>query len=212
MNDSRSALVTLGWRTDTAARLDRAIRDFQAAWNLGEPLTVNGDVGPLTEEAIAASLARKKAGKPDISEHFSVWEFTCACGGKWSDCRRMWAPRQLISLAEGYRTIIGPFTPARACRCPKQNAAVGGAKQSMHLHGLALDLPVFRVTPKQIRKLQLVSGIGYYTSSAGKVVRHADMRHLSSSNPGGGSVAQPATWAYGKWTKAVPAPHGPKAG
>ena len=204
--ENKRILKALGWRVNTTARYRQAIRDFQAAWNLGPALTVDGDPGPKTRAALALSDKRRKAGKGDISEHFSAREFACACGGKWSACRRIWIRRSTVALAEQWRALTGPYTPARACRCPNQNSAVGGAKSSMHLHGLALDVPVYRVSAAQARRLGSVSGIGLYKSSAGEVVRHVDQRHLAPSNPGGGTVKNPAQWNYGTWSKTVPNP------
>lgn len=212
MTHSKTGLATLGWRVNTAARLDRAIKDFQRSWNLGPALKVDGIAGPKTNSALEVSLARKAKGLGDLSEHFSGWEFKCGCGGRWDDCRRIWPLRSLVQAAEAYRRVIGPFTPERACRCNRQNAAVSGAKNSQHLYGAALDVPAV-LPPNRLRDLKVASGIGIYRTSSHDVVRHFDVRHASGSGVAG-SITHPAAWDYGKLKdrngRLVPAPPLPK--
>lgn len=203
--DVKTALASLGWRVDTDRRLDQAIRDFQAMWNLGSPLTSDGDPGPKTLAALALSLLSKAAGRGDISEHFNAREFACNCGGRWDDCRRIWTPRAVIRAAEMYRDLVGPFTPERAGRCPTENARVGGVSNSQHLYGLALDVPVFKVTAAQAKALGVFSGIGVYLWQGNRYVRHLDLRHLRGSTS---TPSNPAAWDYGtaKTAPLTPAP------
>lgn len=196
MTDPRVALATLGWRTDTAARLDRAIRAYQAAWNLGTPLEVDGVVGEFTTAALEISLARKAAGKADLSKHFSAWEFACKCGGRYADCDRIWPSLTLVRAAETYRTLAGRFTPVSACRCPRHNKAVGGFSRSQHLHGVAMDVPaVYSV--KRVKALGAFAALGINTSN--KTVRHVDNRQLGPDNfPRiSGSTSDPYRFFYG---------------
>lgn len=195
-----SDLATLGWRTDTADRLAQAVRDFQRGWNLGQALTADGNAGPLTQAALAESVARRHAGLPDLSANFSAREFACNCDGRWADCRRIWTPRYVVRIAEQYRTLIGPYTPDRACRCPRENARVGGVSNSQHLYGLALDVPLYAVTAGQVETLGTVSGIGVYLWNGRRYVRHIDARHLRGSTS---TPSNPATWDYGT-AKAAP--------
>ena len=53
-SQASTMLTALGWRTNTAARLTQAIKDFQRMWNLGAALSVDGIVGPKTRDAISA--------------------------------------------------------------------------------------------------------------------------------------------------------------
>lgn len=202
----KTALATLGWRVDTSARLTQAIMDFQRCWNLGVALKITGIADPPTVAALDLSLALKGSGQPDISAHFSAREFACQCGGKSRECRRIWVARPVIQVAEQYRQLVGPFSPVRACRCPLQNRAVGGKRNSMHLYGLALDLPVYTVTAKQVKGLRSVSGIGVYTAGRRKVVRHVDARHLADSDRTGGTIASPVIWDYGVYRRTPLAP------
>lgn len=195
-----SDLTALGWRTNTDARYRQAIRDFQAMWNLGPALSIDGNDGPATRAALAVSMARRAKGLPDISANFSAIEFQCNCGDSGrtiaTDCRRIWTPRSTVQMAEKFRTLVGPFTPERACRCPRENARVGGAKSSQHLSGRGLDVPIYDVTVAQVRKATGCDGIGTYGGNGRLYVRHIDNR---------GSWAQ---WSYGslKTTPIAPRP------
>lgn len=186
--DVKRILSLLGWRVDTEARYVQAVKDFQRAWNLGPALTVDGDAGPKTHDALKISEARKKAGRGDISEHFSTHELDCKCLGKYASCRRIWATRSLLQALEKYRTLSGSFTPISVCRCPSHNAAVGGSTASAHMSGLAADVPaVYSVS--QVRALKAFTNIGY--NSKGGTVRHVDIRTNTT-----GTVTSPRTYPY----------------
>ena len=68
--------------------------------------------------------------------HFKVSEFTCKCG-----CGKNNIDQRVINMAEIIRLALGvPVRVNSGCRCDKHNRAVGGAKSSKHLKGLAADL------------------------------------------------------------------------
>lgn len=186
--DVKRILSLLGWRVDTEARYVQAVKDFQGVWNLGPALTVDGNAGPKTHAALKISEARRKAGRGDISEHFSTHELDCKCLGKYASCRRIWATRRLIQALEKYRTLSGPFTPISVCRCPRHNATVGGSTNSPHMSGLAADVPaVYSVS--RVRALRVFTNIGY--NSKGGTVRHVDVRSNTT-----GTVTSPRTYPY----------------
>ncbi len=178
----KTDLATMGWDVSTSVKLLQATVDFQGIWNLGDALRVDGHAGELTLKAMAVSMARRKAGKPDISAHFNASEFACNClkrrGTAYADCKRIWTPRSTVRLAEWWRSVVGPVSPVRAGRCPRENAFVGGAPKSYHLTGRALDWPVYSVTVATARKR--ATGVGYYTYTVGgksvQYARHTDNR------------------------------------
>ena len=54
-------LRRLGWRVRTTSEFTRCVRHFQAGWNLGTALSVDGSVGAKTSAALLKSEARRKA-------------------------------------------------------------------------------------------------------------------------------------------------------
>jgi hypothetical protein len=77
--------------------------------------------------------------------HFKESELACKCG-----CGLNNATSGLLFCLEEIHTAVNPpNTPTptpviirSACRCPKHNAAVGGAPNSQHLRGCAADIHV----------------------------------------------------------------------
>lgn len=81
------------------------------------------------------------------SEHFARRELNCKCG-----CRTpAHIAKNLAELAtylEQLRVLLGvPMTVHSGYRCPKHNAAVGGAKASIHMTGHACDFSTRMHTP-----------------------------------------------------------------
>ncbi len=74
---------------------------------------------------------------------------------------------------------------------------MGGAKNSQHLYGAGVDVPVYAITPTQLAKLRFVSGIGRYSWNGRDYVRHFDCRHASAYNTTGSGLSNPAMWSYG---------------
>lgn len=195
-SEARKLLARLGWRVNTTARYRQAVRDYQAMNNL-TALTVDGITGPKTLAALRESEKRRAAGVGDISAHFSAREFACKCGGKYADCRRIWAPRLMVQAAERARAIVGPYTPLSACRCVGHNAAVGGYSRSQHLHGLAIDFRTPAITPDRARAAGLASAIGVQRRTG--LIRHIDERAYGPDNypPAPRNRSSPYVYYYG---------------
>lgn len=190
---ARRVLPILGWTwsnssvTLSGGRLERAIKDFQWGWNLGPQLEIDGVPGAKTVAALELSAKRRAEGKTDFSPHFSAREFMCKCGGRYSDCRRIWVERELVNGAEAYRTLSGPFTPLSTCRCELHNKKVGGTPDSPHKLGQAFDMTA-RFSVARIAALRLFTNIGY--NRVGGTVRHVDIRRTR------GSKTNPHTFPY----------------
>jgi hypothetical protein len=166
-------LRNLGWRVRTTSEYTTCIRNFQAAWNLGAALAVDGKKGPKTDAALLLSESRRRAGKPTASANFGFLEVRCRCGGKYSSCQRIFIKREALQMAEKYRAKSGrPLTVVSACRCPSHNKAVGGSTTSRHPKGLAMDVPA-RYSPSTVKSWRVAKQIGY-SPSLNKVC-HIDM-------------------------------------
>lgn len=185
MSGANTIINNLGFRTPRA---------FQAAWNLGTPLAVDGIIGPKTTAAAAKSWTRHQRGQSDLSAHFSASEFRCHCGGKFAGCANVLVLRQLLASLETYRTHYGhPVSIVSGYRCPKHNAAVGGATHSQHLYGAAADLNQV-LSHSTVQGWHLFAGIGYVRSTG--LVAHVDRRDASGHNTTHSSTSHPALWTY----------------
>jgi len=180
-------LSRLGWRVDTAARYSQALKNFQIGWHLGNPLKIDGVLGETTSRALLLSEARRAKGLGTASANFSFSEMACKCGGKYAGCQRIWTRRSVFATLEKSRAKLGkPISITSGCRCIDHNKSVGGATQSQHLYGLAVD---WRGPDKDVtRGWKIWHGIGYGGRS--DVSLHTDLRS-------GSSGASPTTWVYG---------------
>ena len=74
-----------------------------------------------------------------LSDNFDSKEFACRCCGELPPDGM---DPNLIHVLENIRHLLGdrPITVLSGYRCPKHNAAVGGAKSSQHMLGTAADI------------------------------------------------------------------------
>lgn len=164
-------LRALGWRIRTTGELAQAVRHYQRANLIGAPLKIDGIPGPKTLAALRVSEARRVAGEPTASDHFSFIEFACKCGGRYPGCARIWVTRQTIRGAEDYRRALGYGVAIRSgCRCWAHNKAVGGATSSRHMRGEAIDFAPAR-SVAWFTAAGLFRGLGHNPRG---LVRHGD--------------------------------------
>jgi len=142
---------------------------FQTAYNLGAWLSIDGVCGPKTSAAIARSI---KAGNR-ASANFTWAELRCKCGGRLPGCRGILSDRKLLQGLERIRKDSGSVTIHSGYRCPKRNAAVGGAKNSQHMTGKAADING-AMSVSQVEAMRFFNGKGYKRSN-NRVV-HVDVR------------------------------------
>jgi hypothetical protein len=172
-DQARAILVRLGWRVRSTTEFTRCVKNFQAGWNLGTALAVDGSVGPATSAALLKSESRRKAGQGTASAHFSFIEVQCRCGGKYSSCQRIWQKRKAFQMMEKYRDKSNrSFPVVSGCRCKSHNAAVGGSATSRHVTGLASDTEP-RFSTSTVKSWKVATHIGY--GSVSKKVKHIDM-------------------------------------
>lgn len=78
----------------------------------------------------------------DLTKNFSRSEFECSCGCGFDD-----VDMELVEQLQEMRDELeASITITSACRCKAHNEAVGGAKASKHLLGIAADIIVNRCT------------------------------------------------------------------
>lgn len=73
------------------------------------------------------------------SKYFKLSEFKCKCCGSLPSGM---PPKELIDVLTDIREHFGPVVINSGYRCPKHNAAIGGAKSSRHTFGDAVDIVV----------------------------------------------------------------------
>ena len=98
-----------------------------------------------------------------VCKWFKPEEFRCKCG-----CGLSAVGVSLLMVLDDVREHFGkPVLVVSGCRCKKHNAAVGGAKASKHMLGIAADIKVRGVEPIEVwgyltEKYPNKFGIGLY--------------------------------------------------
>ena len=182
-------LRNLGWRVRNTTEYTRSLKNFQAGWNLGAALAVDGSLGARTSAALLLSEKRRRAGQPTASAHFSFKEVRCRCEGRYSSCQRIWHRRAAFVMMEQYRAKSGRgLVVVSACRCPSRNRAVGGSPTSRHLSGNACDVQAIYSVAK-VKSWRVATHIGY--GSVSRKVKHIDVGK-------GGTEASPVIYKDGR--------------
>lgn len=102
-----------------------------------------------------------------MSKHFSMAELTFSQTATRRGIENNPPPvvaanlDRLAETLEQVRSLIGPLTVSSGYRSPALNMAVGGARDSAHLRGLAADITAGGVTPKALALLIRESGIEF---------------------------------------------------
>lgn len=155
---------------------EQATKYFQAA----EGLEDDGIPGKLTQAALLDAVAngRFKAAdttQPDSEEtgteaawwndikYFTREEFRCKCGGKYCNGFPAEPQEGMVRAIDNVREHFGKaIIPNSGVRCKVHNANVGGASNSRHLYGKAVDFHVPGKTAAQVLAyLATLPGLGY---------------------------------------------------
>ena len=122
------------------------------------------------------ALSYATDGSVRLSEHFKVYEFRCK-----DNTNPIFVSPTLVRVLESIRKHFNkPVHINSAYRNPAYNAMIGGAKNSMHMYGMAADIHIDGVTPKQIADFAETlmpdsGGIGIYDNFC-----HIDVRYVKS--------------------------------
>jgi len=111
---------------------------------------------------------RERKNMTNLSEHFTLEEMTAS----QTAVRKGIDNTPSASVVENLRRVAGTLEQIRALvgapvhvssgyRSPELNAAVGGARDSAHLQGLAADIEVPGMTPQELAKAIEGAGIQF---------------------------------------------------
>jgi hypothetical protein len=121
----------------------------------------------------------QESDRVQLSKNFNSYEFRCGLGSPCS-CSTILIDDKLVDYLQKIRDHFGKsITITSAYRCPSYNKSIGGATGSYHSKGMATDIQVKGVTPREVAKYAEsigIKGIGLYeTQSDGHFV-HIDTR------------------------------------
>ena len=122
------------------------------------------------------AYSKAKDGNVALSTNFKVKEFACS-----DKSDPIFIAPKLVTILQKIRTHFGKaVTINSGYRTPAHNKKVGGATQSQHLYGMAADISVKGVSPKEVaayaNKLMPNSGgIGIYDTFV-----HIDVRETKN--------------------------------
>lgn len=98
----------------------------------------------MLKSYIMDTEANEKVGK-----HFKVKEFACKDGSQI-----VFIDEHLVSILDILRNKIEkPVIITSGYRTPTWNEKAGGAKYSYHMRGMAADIRVHEITPKQVANI-----------------------------------------------------------
>lgn len=85
----------------------------------------------------------------NVGKHFKVREFACRDGSQV-----VFIDTHLVAILDILRNKIGkPVIITSGYRTPEWNTKCGGAKYSYHMRGMAADIRVNEMTPKQVASI-----------------------------------------------------------
>lgn len=131
-----------------------------------------------------AVITYKKSDHIQLSANFNSYEFRCGLGRPCS-CTTTLIDTKLVEILQKVRNHWPghKVTITSGYRCPDYNKSIGGAVGSYHSRGMAADIVVDGIAPKEVAKyLESIGvlGIGLYeTDSDGHFV-HVDTRTYKS--------------------------------
>ena len=122
------------------------------------------------------AFSRQKDGSRQLSPHFRVKEFACSDGTD-----TIFVSPTLVEVLEKVRLHFGkPVIVSSGYRTEARNKAVGGAAYSQHKYGMAADIYINGVSPREVAAyaetlLPDSGGIGVYPAFT-----HIDVRTAKS--------------------------------
>lgn len=131
-----------------------------------------------------AVVTYKKSDRIQLSTNFNSYEFRCGLGRPCS-CATTLIDTKLVEILQKVRDHWSghKVTITSGYRCPSYNRSIGGATGSYHSRGMAADIVVDGVAPREVAKyLESIGilGIGLYETQEDGHFVHVDTRTYKS--------------------------------
>lgn len=131
-----------------------------------------------------AVITYKKSDRIQLSKNFNSYEFRCGLGRPCA-CQTTLIDEALVEILQRIRDHWPGHVLhiTSGYRCPVYNRSVGGATGSYHSKGMAADITVDGVAPREVAKYAEsigVLGIGLYETQADGFFVHVDTRTYKS--------------------------------
>ena len=133
-------------------RMGPATRSAVRAFQQNHGLQADGIWGPLTEAAVRKAVAGGEAVQPqDGYRYIRKEDFRCRCGGQYCSGWPAQPHRETMDLLEQIGAHFGRRIRAHSgLRCRTWNARWGGARNSQHLIGGAMDFHIDGVSHREV--------------------------------------------------------------
>lgn len=135
------------------------------------------------DEKVMGVKTYQENEKIQLSKNFNSYEFRCGLGSPCS-CSTILIDDKLVEYLQKIRDHFGKsITITSAYRCPSYNKRIGGATQSYHSRGMAVDIVVGDESPREVAKYAEsigIKGIGLYETSKDGYFVHIDTRATKS--------------------------------
>lgn len=134
------------------------------------------------EKAMGVKTYQESA-QTQLSKNFNSYEFRCGLGSPCA-CSTILIDDKLVEYLQNIRDHFGKsITITSGYRCPSYNKSIGSGTGSYHSKGMAADIVVNGVTPREVAKYAEsigILGIGLYETSADGHFVHIDTRTTKS--------------------------------
>lgn len=141
-----------------------AARAFRAAYGLKAGTTIDAADEKTLLGAVTGEVKPVKKAETDWKgvKYFKKEEFKCKCG-KYCNGYPADVSAELLALADNVRAHFGaPVSVSSGLRCSIHNANVGGASQSRHMSGKAMDFCVRGKTAAEVLAyVKTLKGVRY---------------------------------------------------
>lgn len=113
----------------------------------------------------------------NLTKNFTMDELKCKHCGK---CEMQF---DLLNSLQTLRDLFGkPLRISSGYRCEEHNKAVGGAEDSQHTKGVAVDIDTSRMSASdKLNLLELITKVGFTGVGVAKTFFHVDTRKTEKS-------------------------------